>query len=79
MNLVERFLADISGRRIRRGTFSSLAEPEEAIEAYLLRHYAAAKPYRSTKSVAEILAKERRALDKLEAVKAGYQASDSEH
>ena len=31
------------------------------------------------KPAAEILAKERRACDKLEAIQAGYQASDSEH
>jgi transposase len=79
LNLIERFFAEITGKRIRRGTFASVAELEEAIEDYLLRHNASAKPYVWTKPAAEILAKERRACDKLEAIQAGYQASDSEH
>ncbi len=79
LNLVERFFAEITDKRIRRGVFTSVAELEEAIDDYLLRHNAFAKPYRWTKPAADILAKERRALDKLEAIKAGYQASDSEH
>ena len=79
LNLVERFFAEITGKRIRRGVFTSVAELEEAIDDYLLRHNASAKPYRWTKPAAEILAKERRALEKLEAIKSGYQASDSEH
>jgi transposase len=79
LNLVERFFAEITDKRIRRGTFASVAELEAAIEDYLLHHNACAKPYRWTKSAADILAKERRALDKLEAIKSGYQASDSDH
>ena len=79
LNLVERFFAEITGKRIRRGTFASVAELEQAIEDYLLRHNASAKPYVWTKTADEILAKERRALDKLTAIRAGNQASDSEH
>jgi transposase len=79
LNLVERFFAEITGRRIRRGTFRSVAELEEAIDDYLLHHNASAKPYVWTKTADEILAKERRALEKLEAIKSGYQASDSDH
>jgi transposase len=79
LNLVERFFAEITGKRIRRGSFASVAELEEAIDDYLLCHNASAKPYIWTKPAAEILAKERRALAKLEAIKAGYQTSDSEH
>jgi transposase len=79
LNLVERFFADITGKRIRRGTFDSVAALEQAIDDYLLRHNASAKPYVWTKTAANILAKERRALDTLEAIKAGNQASDSEH
>jgi hypothetical protein len=56
-----------------------VAELELAIDDYLLSHNASAKPYVWTKTADEILDKERRALDKLEAVKAGYQPSDSEH
>jgi len=78
LNLVERFFAEITGKRIRRGAFGSVAELEEAIDDYLMRHNAFAKPYRWTKPAADILAKERRALDRLDAIKTGYQASDSE-
>jgi transposase len=79
LNLVERFFAEITGKRIRRGSFTSVADLEEAIDDYLLRHNASAKPYVWTKTADEILDKERRALDKLEAIKSGNQASDSEH
>jgi transposase len=79
LNLVERFFAEITGKRIRRGTFRSVAELEAAIDDYLLRHNATAKPYVWTKSAADILARERRALEKLETIKTGYQPSDLEH
>jgi len=79
LNLVERFFAEITDKRIRRGAFATVAELEAAIDDYLLRHNATAKPYVWTKSATDILARERRALDKLNAVKSGYQASDSEH
>ena len=79
LNLVERFFAEITQKRIRRGTFASVAELEDAIEDYLLRHNADPKPFVWTKSAEVILEKERRALDALEAVKAGNQPLDSEH
>lgn len=79
LNMVERFFAEITGKRIRRGAFASVAELEAAIDDYLLRHNAAAKRYVWTRPAAEILAKERRALEKLEQIKSGNQASDSEH
>lgn len=79
LNMVERFFAEITGKRIRRGTFASVAELEAAIDDYLLRHNAAAKPYRWTKTAAEILATERRVLEKLQAINSGNQPSDSEH
>ena len=79
LNLVERLFAEITRKRIRRGVFTSVAELEDAIHDYLAVHNANPKPFVWTKSAEAILAKERRALDKLEAVKRGYQASDSEH
>jgi transposase len=79
LNLVERFFAEITGKRIRRGAFASVAELEEAIGDYLQRYNASAKPYVWTKPAADILARERRALDKLNVIKSGNQASDSEH
>jgi len=79
LNLVERFFAEITRKRIRRGVFTSVAELAEAIHDYLDRHNANPKPFVWTKTAKVILAKERRALDALEAIKNGYQASDSEH
>ena len=38
LNLVERFFGEITQKRIRRGTFRSVAELEEAIHDYLDRH-----------------------------------------
>ena len=79
LNLVERFFAEITQKRIRRGTFTSVAELKDAIHDYLDRHNADPKPFVWTKSADVILEKERRALDRLEAIKAGNQASESEH
>ena len=79
MNLVERFFAEITRKRIRRGAFASVAELEDAIHDYLLRHNADPKPFVWTKSADVILNKERRALDALETIKNGNQASESEH
>jgi len=79
LNLVERFFAEITTKSIRRGIFRSVTELEEAIHDYLDRHNADPKPFVWTKSAEVILEKERRALDKLEAINAGYQASESEH
>jgi transposase len=79
LNLVERFFAEITTKRIRRGIFRSVAELKEAIHDYLDRHNADPKPFVWTKTADVILEKERRALDKLEAVKGRYQPLDSEH
>jgi transposase len=79
LNLVERFFAEITTKRIRRGAFASVAELETAIHDYLDRHNADPKPFVWTKTADAILAKERRALKALETVKTGNQALDSEH
>ena len=79
LNLVERFFAEITRKRIRRGAFTSVAQLEEAIHDYLLHHNADPKPFVWTKTAATILNKERRALDRLDAIKAGNQATESEH
>ena len=79
LNLVERFFAQITTRRIRRGVFTSVAELEEAIHDYLDRHNCDPKPFVWTKTADVILEKERRALDRLEAIKNGNQVSESEH
>jgi transposase len=79
LNLVERFFAEITTRRIRRGVFRSVAELKDAIHDYLDRHNADPKPFVWTKSAEVILDKERRALDTLEVIKDGNQPLDSEH
>jgi transposase len=79
LNLVERFFAEITRKRIRRGTFISVAHLQAAIQDYLSHHNANPKPFVWTKTADVILEKERRALDALEAVKGGYQALESEH
>jgi transposase len=79
LNLVERFFAEITTKRIRRGVFRSVADLEGAIHDYLDRHNADPRPFVWTKSAEVILDKERRALDAFEAIKAGNQPSDSEH
>ena len=79
MNLVERFFAEIARKRIRRGTFASVADLEAAIADYLLRHNANPKPFVWTKPAKVILEKERRALDLLDRIKSGYQVSESGH
>lgn len=68
MNLVERFFAEITTKRIRRGVFQSVAALEQAIHEYLDRHNAAPKPFVWTKSANTILAKEARAKDKLDQI-----------
>jgi transposase len=79
LNLVERFFAEITRKRIRRGTFTSVADLEAAIEDYLRRHNANPKPFVWSKPAKVILENERRALDLLDLIKTGYQASESEH
>ena len=79
MNLVERFFAQITGRRIRRGVFTSVAELVAAIQDYLDHHNGAPKPFVWIKKASAILEKEARARNKLDAVKSGKHLSDAEH
>lgn len=62
-----------------RGTFRSVAELKQAIHDYLDRRNADPMPFIWTKTADLILEKERRALDKLEVIKNGNKASESEH
>ena len=66
LNMVERFFAEITRKRIRRGTFTSVAELNSAIMEYMRHHNAAPKPFVWTKSAAEILKKVARAKQVLE-------------
>ena len=56
LNMVERFFAEITQNRIRRGVFKSVAELKSAIMEYLEHHNADPKPFRWTKTADNILA-----------------------
>jgi transposase len=66
LNMVERFFAEITRKRIRRGAFKSVAELKIAIMDYLETHNADPKPFIWTKSTGEILEKVARAKQVLE-------------
>lgn len=66
LNMVERFFAEITRKRIRRGVFTSVAELESAIMTYLEKHNADPKPFIWTKSAAQIFEKVARAKQVLE-------------
>src|SRR5256885_3792039 len=66
LNMVERFFAEITRKRIRRGAFQSVAELKRAIMQYLEHHNAAPKPFIWTKSAGQILEKVARAKQALE-------------
>ena len=68
LNMVERFFRDISESRIKRDSFTSVAELELAIELYIANHNARPKPFIWTASAADILAKVTRAKAALAAV-----------
>jgi transposase len=66
LNQVERFFAQITDKRIRRGVFKSVGELESGIMNYLDQHNAQPKPFVWTKSAGEILEKVARAKQALE-------------
>lgn len=66
LNMVERFFAEITRNRIRRGAFTSVTELKNAIIEYLENHNADPKPFIWTKSAGEILEKVARAKQVLE-------------
>ena len=55
LNQVERWFGLITEKRIRRGTFRSTAELEQAIKQYLEAYNQNSKPFVWTKSASEIL------------------------
>src|SRR5437773_2417079 len=66
LNMVERFFAEITRKRIRRGVFKSVDELKQAIMDYLNHHNGSPKPYVWTKTAAEIFSKVVRAKQALE-------------
>lgn len=61
LNLVERWFRELTARRIRRGTFTSVAKLEAAIDSYIRTHNQNSKAFIWTAGVENILAKVRRA------------------
>ena len=59
--MVERFFPDITDKRIRRDSFTSVPELELAIDLYVEHHNANPKPFIWTASANDILAKVTRA------------------
>lgn len=59
LNLVERWFAEITRKRIRRGVFHSVEELKTAIEEYIESHNQNPRPFVWTKKVEEILEKVR--------------------
>ena len=65
----ERFFAEITAKRIRRGAYTSVDELEGAIYDYLVQHNTKPKPFVWSKSASDIIASERRALDALDQIR----------
>lgn len=57
LNMVERFFAEITERRIRRGAFRNVRELEQAIHDYLQTHNKDPKPFMWTATADEIFRK----------------------
>ena len=79
LNQVERFFAQITERRIRRGAFRSVAELEAAIDEYLRSHNRKPRPFVWTKSADLILGKVRKLAERLAPPKNQQRTSDSGH
>lgn len=66
LNLVERWFRDLTDKRLRRGSFTSVAQLIGAIEGYIDHNNQDPKPYKWTKTAAEIIEKVRRGRVALE-------------
>jgi transposase len=65
LNQVERFFAEITRRRIRRGSFKSVEELERAIGDYLNSHNESPRPFVWTKDADLILRKVKKVCERL--------------
>ncbi|MGH7837047.1 MAG: IS630 family transposase [Candidatus Binataceae bacterium] len=69
LNMVERFFRDLTSKRVRRGSFHSVPDLEQAITDHITAHNHAPKPFIWTAKAADILEKVKRgraALNKLQ-------------
>ena len=69
LNMVERFFAEITTRRIRRGSYTSVDDLKAAIYDYLGQHNTKPKLFNWTKTAEDILTREWRSLDKLDEIR----------
>jgi transposase len=72
LNLVERWFRELTTRRLKRGSFASVADLVAAIEDYIAHHNDNPKPFFWHKTADEIIAKVRRgrvALDQARVIK----------
>ena len=60
LNMVERFFRDLTVNRVRRGVFHSVAELQDAIDAYIQQHNEKPKPFIWTAKANDILEKVKR-------------------
>ena len=66
MNQIERWFAEITSKRIRRGTFRSVRELIQAIESYIRENNKEPKPFVWTATATSILRKLRKYKEILE-------------
>lgn len=66
INQVERFFAEITRKRIRRGTFRSVRELERAIKDYIANHNKRAQPFAWSATAAGIIRKVRHCKEALD-------------
>jgi transposase len=69
LNMVERFFAELTNKRLRRGTFRSVRELTTAIDDYVKEHNNHAQGFQWTAKAEDILAKVRRARATLDKIK----------
>lgn len=71
LNLIERWFGELTGKRIRRGSFVSVAELIAAIEEYMVEWNANPKPFVWTATVESIMRKLARCKQTLEKIQQG--------
>ena len=71
LNLVERWFGELTSKRIRRGSFASVADLQTAIEEFLLAWNENPNPFVWTATVESILAKLSRCRQTLESIQPG--------
>jgi hypothetical protein len=71
VNLVERWFGELTRKAVRRGTFVSMPDLVQAIEAFLAGWNENPQPFVWTAKVEDIIAKLERARTKLEIIRPG--------